>query len=514
MNIDNLAYAYNNSILTDLELVLDDDKMQISINVHKIILFSGCKYFINMFTNFKEKSMGKIEVKVPNASVSHEIIMSFYGFNINIKPNDWENILWTIICKNFFMMPNELEIDNLLNMDIPIEGMDLLLYLEKNIKYNQKILAMITFTIYKNNFFPIIEHELLQELINYNKNNYNQVIIINENKSILYDIINGIQIDVICEHNNNIILNALSNDNKMIMTLSTNYNENINNAVLYDLKICNLVTKKCTTFISLKIRRPNSASFINNDKCIIFVSFDAMYIYDITTRYVSIISSQPGNDYKLLVMDDDTFIIDNDDKLKKNNKHNLQKWIIKKSEPNDKLSGKLISSIPLLEFCFAGAEIFFSQNKKLILYAKKDKNIIEIYNANNCELQNIIKTEIELNCFEKIFFHNDYIIFAKDMKSILFMDIKTGKFFRSFNHDRDYVTDINLICNEKYLLVQYTNDCIDIYDIGSIENTDPIKLVNKNETFKIKENRWCGKHTDIIYPNIHAFIYTKLQNLL
>ena len=39
-----------NKIYTDVEIVLDDDKQQISIHVHRYVLASGSNYFLRLFT--------------------------------------------------------------------------------------------------------------------------------------------------------------------------------------------------------------------------------------------------------------------------------------------------------------------------------------------------------------------------------------------------------------------------------------------------------------------------------
>ena len=70
---------YYKNLFTDLKLTLFDGTNQITINVHKIILYFSCIYFEKLLTSLKEKNMDEITIEVPNIYVMHDIIMSYYN---------------------------------------------------------------------------------------------------------------------------------------------------------------------------------------------------------------------------------------------------------------------------------------------------------------------------------------------------------------------------------------------------------------------------------------------------
>ena len=65
MNSNKLFQILNDKILTDLELTLDDGINQITMNVHKLILYLSSSYFEKLLTRFKEKDLNKITINVP-----------------------------------------------------------------------------------------------------------------------------------------------------------------------------------------------------------------------------------------------------------------------------------------------------------------------------------------------------------------------------------------------------------------------------------------------------------------
>src|SRR5580698_11286453 len=120
MNPNNLHDAINNHLFIDLVLTLKDGINEITMNLHKIILYSSCSYFEKMLTNCKEKNLDKITIIVPNIFVTYDIIMSFYYQQTNfgnlpcrqrrrlIHPASlvnlpkWKHLLESIKCYDFF----------------------------------------------------------------------------------------------------------------------------------------------------------------------------------------------------------------------------------------------------------------------------------------------------------------------------------------------------------------------------------------------------------------------------
>ncbi len=78
MNLNKL-YKFKDKF-TDLQLILVDNLMETTLNVHKIILISSCPYFETMFNNdFIEKNNNTLTINVPCSIICNEIILSFYG---------------------------------------------------------------------------------------------------------------------------------------------------------------------------------------------------------------------------------------------------------------------------------------------------------------------------------------------------------------------------------------------------------------------------------------------------
>jgi hypothetical protein len=142
MNFDKLFAAFQNGVLCDLLLTLTDKKNnKIKMNVHKIVLYSSCTYFEKELVNFKEKNLDCIEIEVPNAFVSYDIIMSFYGQKTNHENYPkWYHILQSYMCFDFFCMEFK---EQLYDLVIPEEGFELLLDVIDMIGYNKKTIRLL-----------------------------------------------------------------------------------------------------------------------------------------------------------------------------------------------------------------------------------------------------------------------------------------------------------------------------------------------------------------------------------
>ncbi|AFX92622.1 putative BTB/POZ domain-containing protein [Megavirus courdo11] len=72
---------------TNIKLILEDIKIQITFSLNKIDLIICGSYFENLLTKFKENFIKRIKIIVPNAFVSYDVIMSLLGNEI-----DWNKI--------------------------------------------------------------------------------------------------------------------------------------------------------------------------------------------------------------------------------------------------------------------------------------------------------------------------------------------------------------------------------------------------------------------------------------
>lgn len=91
------------NLFVDLILILKDGTNEITMNLHKSIVYSACVYFEKLLTNCKEKDQKCITINVPNVFVTYDIIMSFYK-KITILGNlpKWKYTLDSLKCYDFF----------------------------------------------------------------------------------------------------------------------------------------------------------------------------------------------------------------------------------------------------------------------------------------------------------------------------------------------------------------------------------------------------------------------------
>lgn len=142
----------------DLILTIIDDNRQLVIGVNRSLLRSSCPYFEKLLTNFKEKNLNEITIKVPNASITKDIIMIFYK-KIITDNNHWSYQLDKIKCLDFLGLPYE---DHLLTIKVPLEGFDQLIYFIDSHGYTGDRVRLIYNSIPKN-YHP---ENFSEELIN------------------------------------------------------------------------------------------------------------------------------------------------------------------------------------------------------------------------------------------------------------------------------------------------------------------------------------------------------------
>lgn len=214
---------------TDLLLILNDDNAEIELPVHKIVLCASSIYFKKLLTSFKEKDMDQIIIRVPNAYVAYDVIMSFYGKDSRIKDlPEWNYELEKIICFDFLgMKPN---LDKLKSIDVPIEGIDLLLQINQFVGHSNNIMRLINKTLLTNeniiDFFgknnsSKTDKDLIDKICNYN---HKKIIIACDNLIKILDGKNALlhQI-IITDHSKKINSLAFSSINSIIVSGSDDH---------------------------------------------------------------------------------------------------------------------------------------------------------------------------------------------------------------------------------------------------------------------------------------------------
>src|SRR5581483_8808355 len=126
MDFNKLYQDLHNKKYTDVELILVDSNKQLNMNVHKVILACSSEYFDKLFSFGAEKFQHQITINVNDVNVAHDIIISFYGQNINsTNYPHWKYLLESMKCRCFFCLP--IDISSLYDLIVPVEGFDLLL---------------------------------------------------------------------------------------------------------------------------------------------------------------------------------------------------------------------------------------------------------------------------------------------------------------------------------------------------------------------------------------------------
>lgn len=131
------------------------------MNVHKIILCAHCKYFKILLTSFKDKNSNKIEIKVPNSYIVHDIIMSFYGQNTNSNNlPQWLFELEIARCRDFLGLPIQVP-----DVPVPAKGFGLLMDVIELVGYNDDTIQKIYKNLPSDYDISKFPNELLERML-------------------------------------------------------------------------------------------------------------------------------------------------------------------------------------------------------------------------------------------------------------------------------------------------------------------------------------------------------------
>jgi WD40 repeat protein len=235
MNFDKLFVAFQNEVLCDLLLTLTDKKNnKIKMNVHKIVLYSSCTYFEKQLINFKEKNLDHIEIEVPNASVSYDIIMSFYGQKTNHgNYPKWYHILQSYLCFDFFCMEFKEQLYDLVvplsnlqsqiwkgvALRVPEEGFELLLDVIDMIGYNKKTIRLLNKNIPKNFDLSKLPNELILKMMQRIESDTSLLVSGSDDRAVrVWNITNGKLKHTLVEHYDAVKSAKISSDNTLIVS--------------------------------------------------------------------------------------------------------------------------------------------------------------------------------------------------------------------------------------------------------------------------------------------------------
>ena len=154
------------SLLENVEIILDDEINEITMNLNRTVLCNLCEYFRALLNNFKEKNMNQISLKVHNAYICRDIITSFYGLEINT--NDlpmWQYLIDSIICCDFWGIKIKNKFPH--EMNVPPEGFENLLKAIHINGYTKKNLYLLVQNLPENYDLLNLDRRLRRKLIKY-----------------------------------------------------------------------------------------------------------------------------------------------------------------------------------------------------------------------------------------------------------------------------------------------------------------------------------------------------------
>lgn len=166
-NTAKLQDSFSKSLFTDLELTITNENRNnnnnITIKVHKNILHTSCPFFEKLLTSFKEKDQSKITIVVPNASVTCDIIKSFYGFKKDSTVLDWQYELEYIKCCDYLGV--DYDLDYIKDLVVPVNGLPLLFRIGEITYYPDIIIDLLVKNIPENYNLSKVDQDLFTKIV-------------------------------------------------------------------------------------------------------------------------------------------------------------------------------------------------------------------------------------------------------------------------------------------------------------------------------------------------------------
>lgn len=142
INPNKLTEFSKNKWFTDVELVLKDDHEIITLSCHRVILCASIPYFDKLFSQqnaFKESNQNIVEIIVPNAVITKNIILQIYGQNHHLHA--WPYQLELLQCSNFLNC--KFDYDFFRQLQVPKEYYNQLLDLIDSIGYTSDNIKLL-----------------------------------------------------------------------------------------------------------------------------------------------------------------------------------------------------------------------------------------------------------------------------------------------------------------------------------------------------------------------------------
>ncbi|AVL93882.1 putative BTB/POZ domain-containing protein [Megavirus vitis] len=431
---------------TNIKLILEDIKIQITFSLNKIDLIICGSYFENLLTKFKENFIKRIKIIVPNAFVSYDVIMSLLGKKTNIgNIPDYQHILETIICRNFFCL--DIDYNFLNNIILPIDDLIMFNLLIKTLTVINKVddyIDLIFTYVPKNYNFNESHYDFLNTftkfsqtkyLITGNRGDYSIIAIFDLNKKIIQRVKPG-KIDVVFLSNDKILVHTLIK-NTCINKFHWIYRENFDTFNINNLK----------------------HSFFDKNKCIEFTRYNAYLKYKSTNYYHMTHKIQMHGD-KIRIYDTRGILIK---KLYKNNinicNYEIDWNKIKASEIITSRDEKyLIFTSP-----FDKNQIIYQ--KIIVVDIQNEKILLEIDNPHELEISEI-----------RVSNNNNFVISSSECE-IKSWNLISGKLEKNYFGHKNSIIHIDISSDNKYLLSADNKCIINLWNIltGRIITTRNIR---------------------------------------
>ncbi|AZL89522.1 BTB/POZ domain-containing protein [Megavirus baoshan] len=491
MDYNILYECAKQGLFTDFELTLEDGTNQMTIKLHRHILYASSPYFRAMFTNFMDSNTKQKTMFVPNAHIYHDTIVSFYGQKINsANYPEYKYILESIKCRDFLQL--EINTKILSKLIVPENDFELLLDIADMIGYHEDIIKAISRNLSIDHKIETFPRELQIELHN---NLSDDLIVLNSNDCIYFYDKTG---KFISSYKTELAIKNLS-CNKFGIICYTDYNDikvvNMNNNEIVTI---NKDTEFCSSIIDLDIS-PNGKRILSydlNGKVYFWNSINGELIHILKTDYNSIYKAcyLPFDDKIIIQIDVNIYIYDS-------------------------IDYHLVTYFEMDTFKY----ISISPNEsKIAMYFE---NNINIWNYQSGDIHKInINKNISLLQFCA---NNNYLImtccaeFYEDCYELRIYDMDTNKNIL-FSYESESIVNLAYYAKNDYIITimnNYQNRELKIYDNHLLNDDDDDNIIKDNEYYlkrgyNVTESLKFNPNGIKIISNITKDLVKKLNTII
>ena len=480
MDFHKLYQTINDELFTDITLILSDANNEITIDLHKNILYSSCIYFEKLLTNFKEKHLDQIRIEVPNAFVCYDVIMSFYGQKTNIgNLPDWLHQLESVKCHDFLGLKSDILLEN---PEIPEKGFESLLSVVDLIGYNATSTKLVVKNLPKEYDLSKLSKELIKKILEFNND---RIVSASEHGIKIWNAETGERINTLKDHTDRIWSVSCSSDHKRIVSGSDDNS----------IKIWNAENSELIKTLNGHTDRVFSVCFSSDNKRIASGSGDdSIKIWDADTGELINTLNGHTNSVRTVCFSSDLVaeaqVLNNKRIISGSDDNSIKIWNAENGELIKTLNGHT-------DWVFS---VCFSSDNKRIVSGSYDKSI-KIWNTDTGELINTLNGHTNSVFSVCLSSDNKRIISGSYDKSIKIWNAGTGELINTLN---DHTKAIFSVC--------FSSDNKRIVS-GSYDNS--IKIWNSVSGELIKT---INGHSDSVYSvcflPIHNDLMKKLNLLI